>query len=616
MLERLGEWMEVVSPEFLKRIVTSDALIQVDKFSSPPWYSSEEDVAMLREYISENRSTYYPSVLDLDTKSSKDIQIDTDELFTHLDIRLLGVHGAEELTVEGEFFNDDGASYTDSIHLNMDNSFNLPGAMPVTLSSDKPVEKADIRIDINGANPEGGVTRRFLSSIKRTALSRTTGKTVFSNEPRMSIPAPRMQPDDRPPILVISVDSLRYDAKDRTSSLRSIFDGDAIIPTEPRTNGHWTPPSHATMLTGVHPGDHKYLADGDGHPIHPDLDTIPEILQEKGYKCSGIVSRSRLSPQWGFGRGFYRYELRNMTDWLKRDIDSRSTIDEIIRWIGRDDESGAGGLFYFIHLFDPHLPYIPDHPSARLKNINLGHVKEFTSVINDIGPGQGGWDPHGRHDDRIDDEVVEEVESYYWSSVEYTFDQIRRLVSELKSREMYDDALIIVTGDHGEAFGENATFGHDNLYNTNIKPFMLIKPPESSDWSPPETPSTIDFLPTIAREVGANVPDQCQGTPWQETDDERTIRITERIREDQYNVSVEKRGAKGIFTFDNEYPGRPEGENIIDQRYENIEEDDGGRQQLRDEAREFVSKERVTARSSTTEITAEKEEQLRKLGYK
>jgi arylsulfatase A-like enzyme len=388
------------------------------------------------------------------------------------------------------------------------------------------------------------------------------------------------------------------------------------------------------MFTGVHPGEHKYVGVGEAsdHPIHPDLVTLPELLASQGYKCSGLASHARILPEGGFGRGFYRYRSQNMTEWLDRRSDARTAVNQVLQWVEQDKLSSPSSdkVFYFLHVFDPHQPYIPDHPTAAVEDFSLAPIDTFGKVDFEK---QLSVDNVNGVD--LNDELVEKIRSCYTASVEYTARQLYRLIEGLKRNDLFDNALIIVTGDHGEMFGENGMYKHKSVHYTNIRPFMAIKPPADADWTVPDTPSTIDILPTIATSVGAEIPNQCQGIPWQRMKQERSVRITERIRPDAYNIAIESNGIMAIFTYQERYPERPGQSELeagpINEEFYQVNDLRVGRfieceeelqasikKQMRSQAKEFVSADPILKRDKQRSVQASEEtdEQLRHLGYK
>jgi lipoteichoic acid synthase len=84
--------------------------------------------------------------------------------------------------------------------------------------------------------------------------------------------------------------------------------------------------------------------------------------------------------------------------------------------------------------------------------------------------------------------------------------QIGRLLAGLRARKLADDTLVVITGDHGEAFGDpHETWGHGfRLYDEGLKVPLLV-------WSPrlvqqgrhlPTVGSHVDVNPTVAHLAG------------------------------------------------------------------------------------------------------------------
>ncbi len=67
--------------------------------------------------------------------------------------------------------------------------------------------------------------------------------------------------------------------------------------------------------------------------------------------------------------------------------------------------------------------------------------------------------------------------SQYYNALNYSDAVLRRLALALARRGLWDDALVLVTGDHGEAFGDihRGNFVHRNyLYEENIRSFLVV----------------------------------------------------------------------------------------------------------------------------------------------
>lgn len=218
----------------------------------------------------------------------------------------------------------------------------------------------------------------------------------------------------------------------------------------------------------------------------------------------------------------------------------------------------------------------------------------------------------------------------YDSCVEFVDSQVSTFVRTLKNCGIFEDALIIVLGDHGEEFGERGFYGHDSLNDANIRPFTAVKPPATESWAIRDEVDFVDILPTIATLLGSDVPDECEGVPIQNGETNRP-RISERIGTDYYNVSVEKDGWKGIFTCEENHPNRPSPdalENVAHEEYHSMQsirnesfEDEAAaidaevKEDLLETAGEFLTASTANGSAELTRMSDKTRSQLQDLGY-
>src|SRR5262249_54283608 len=102
--------------------------------------------------------------------------------------------------------------------------------------------------------------------------------------------------------------------------------------------------------------------------------------------------------------------------------------------------------FLFVNYMDAHWPYAPPGPFCRRFP---GRDDRFTGVRYDgvrDALNEGQTDPAVR--------AREHLVSQYDGSIAYLDDQVGHLIGWLKTTGAYDDTMLIVTSDHGEAFGE------------------------------------------------------------------------------------------------------------------------------------------------------------------
>jgi len=365
--------------------------------------------------------------------------------------------------------------------------------------------------------------------------------------PLLSVPTARSNDLPDFPIILVSIDSLRYNHLRHFESIIERLD--AEVPPEPRTQGAATWQSHASLFTSVHPYEHNcHVAPAR---IPDDLVTLPEFLSERGFRCSALVSNRNLSPEIGFGRGFHRYEHREM-DWRERTQDARTSVAKMIDWIEEDAANDDCRGFYFLHLNDIHYPYYP--PPGRIPATSIDY--DVMQTLIDAYDKTQDYLALVRDDTLdVDPEVIELARQYYDLATEYVASQLERLVDALDRIGVFDECLVILVGDHGEEFGENGTLFHRSLYDANIRPAMFVKFPESANLTLPAEPDFIDVFPTIAELLDAEPSDQCVGQAWTE-DYASEARLTEAFL-DRYLTSIEIDGWKAIFTYEDNGSDRP-----------------------------------------------------------
>jgi len=228
-----------------------------------------------------------------------------------------------------------------------------------------------------------------------------------------------------------------------------------------------TGPGHATILTGLYPRDHGAIR--NGVPISSEVPTLATILSSRGYSTAAFVSGWTLRRQLvGLDRGFDTFD-DEMTDRYHMVNNQRlgdQTADYAIAWL---KEHAAGPFFLWIHFFDPHEPYTDHHLQLP------------------ANPAGRGVQPKKDFLRRYDQEIA------------FADQQVGRVLDALAESGARPETMIILTGDHGEAFGEHGQKGHGrNLYQpTQNVPFILVHPSLGSNVVSDLPVSTLDVTPTF-----------------------------------------------------------------------------------------------------------------------
>ena len=159
-------------------------------------------------------------------------------------------------------------------------------------------------------------------------------------------------------------------------------------------------------MTGLDPtrhGVHSNL----GHLLHPDLETLAEVLAGHGFATAGFVSSLVLDQRFGLDQGFavYQDDLSARTRTIfGAERPGTETVALAARWLQlhRDER-----FFLFVHLYEPHEPYLPPPEFARVvpESPYLGEVATADAArgpaagrprrarLADVNPGRGGRRP-------------------------------------------------------------------------------------------------------------------------------------------------------------------------------------------------------------------------------
>lgn len=363
------------------------------------------------------------------------------------------------------------------------------------------------------------------------------------------------RPMDRPNVILITMDTVRADhtslhgyERDTTPNLKKLA-GEATVYTKAIAISDMTLPSHGSMFTGMYPRRHgaHYAPPKNplGGPLAKDVPTLAEILSANGYSTMAAVANfAYLSPEWGLARGFHvfdrcaspvllepgqRYYLRNVVrDSLgvfvsTAEFDRTTKRAEAINSDALkllDRATNGQGFFLFVNYMDAHMPYVPPPPFDHLFASDGGELRQAEAAAVREGV--------LRAKRRITSGEHRRLVALYDGGIAYIDFAIGELIAELRRRDLYDNTMIVITSDHGEAFGERDLMGHGGIsvYQDQTYVPLLVKYPDRGQGVVSNAPvSHIDFLPTILDVVGLAAPAGVHGKSLLEVreDDPRAL---------------------------------------------------------------------------------------------
>lgn len=276
------------------------------------------------------------------------------------------------------------------------------------------------------------------------------------------------------------IDTLRADwmtpygyERDTTPEIKRWADSGVLFERN-RAQSSWTKMSMASMLTSLWPQSHAIKKYGDG--LGQGALTLAEALQQAGYGTYGVQTNGWLHQTFGFHQGFDRYvfpagraaeRIPKGTTWPHAD----RVLEETRRLLeGRPEDRP---FFLYLHFMDVHEYAAPN---------------EFKQFGSD-GPGA------------------------YLAAIRWLDDAVERVASELDRVGVLDDTVVLLTSDHGEAFGEHGKSGHAiNVLTSVLSVPLVIRLPFATE---PVRVSTqvrnLDIAPTLLDIAGVPIPESFEG---------------------------------------------------------------------------------------------------------
>jgi arylsulfatase A-like enzyme len=199
--------------------------------------------------------------------------------------------------------------------------------------------------------------------------------------------------------------------------------------------------------------------------LGPDVRTTAQALHDAGYFTGGLFSFSyfALADHRGFERGMDDYHAERAALHVavngpmeSRGSSSREITDDAIAFISAHRDRK---FFLWVHYYDPHLSY---ETHAEVPPFGTSRV------------------------DRYDGEI------------RFTDLHLQRLIAHLRATDLWDRTAVILTGDHGEGFGEHGVTEHGfDLYAAQTKVPFIVRVPGVAPRRVRAPVGHVDIAPTL-----------------------------------------------------------------------------------------------------------------------
>jgi arylsulfatase len=336
-------------------------------------------------------------------------------------------------------------------------------------------------------------------------------------------------------VILLSADALRadhlscYGYHRETSPVLDELSEESIRFTNAYSASSHTREAVPALLTGKYPDvaiNSKY---------HLATDTIASTLSEEGFSTAGFHSNPFVSRAYGFDQGFdvFNDDLhlgqhklialaqRALDKFRNRHYARAEEINErSLEWI---DSLGEGEPFFlWNHYMDTHGPYEPPGDYATLY----------------ADQGLSGRDAQSLYQHAIDDpaSITDDERQLlidlYDAEIRYNDECIGTFLDELRNRGILEKSLLIVTADHGDAFGEHGYYEHPRYLHEEITHVPLFVRTPGGDSESMESPvSTLDVVATIEEATGR---DNSEGVSLFNASENRRV-FSQARGEDEHN---------------------------------------------------------------------------------
>ncbi len=330
--------------------------------------------------------------------------------------------------------------------------------------------------------------------------------------------------DSRPNIVLVVLDTQRVDRLGcygyprPTTPRLDAFAADALVFDNCLSAAIWTLPSHASIFTGLFPGEH-----GATHAhgwLDDEFETMAELLGRAGYETIALTNNAWIGPTSNLSQGFSRvifpkllhgprgntvhqfldkvlYPGGYVGRWLgavtSEDEGAKFTNQLLARWL---DERDCGRPFFlFVNYLEPHYPYRPHLPHRQLFvkpeaiDASYQHVWPPRQTVAFSLLKQQIYTPA----------QLKLLNDTYDGETRMLDDYVGEMLQVLAERIPLNESLVIITSDHGENLGDHHMMSHSWCVYDSLAhvPLIIRYPRRLAAGRRKDLVQTVDLLPTV-----------------------------------------------------------------------------------------------------------------------
>jgi len=276
--------------------------------------------------------------------------------------------------------------------------------------------------------------------------------------------------------------------------------------------------SHTSLMTGTYP--HTHGTPRNGFVVNDENIMLAELFREAGYHTAGFIASFVLGTRFNFQQGFDYFDetgirMKGVADQRSEEKTAEKMTNAVLDYL--DKAQPEKPLFLFVHYWDPHIPYWPPAPYSRKymnkhqDNDKKTKMERANALSRESATAERvlGLEEPGPWSEPPD--FVEQ----YAGEISYMDEHLGRLFRGLRDRGILDEALVVMTSDHGESLWDHEpyfTHGHDT-YQVNVNVVCIVRLPGGKHGGTRVSVpiSNIDLAPSALAYVGLDVPARIEG---------------------------------------------------------------------------------------------------------
>jgi len=270
--------------------------------------------------------------------------------------------------------------------------------------------------------------------------------------------------------------------------------------------------------------------------LDPQYDTLPQLLSQRGYTTSCLSTNAFLSEATGINKGFDNFK------WLRKSksgIFQREMLIPVLKYLTSVRTYGPGitldgrqhnftyilgeqtrktttslsddePYFLYIHPSNPHHPYAPPLKYREKFFDDIEFTPEEAIELSfEVYESQDAVKRQIANGPDLTTKEWDAIRALYDAEIAYVDEFVGWVYDYIQS--MSENTIFIVTGDHGDLFGEQGVIGHNLVLDDGLTHVpMVIEGLSGIEKNTDEIIQHIDVTRTLASELGIES-DQFQG---------------------------------------------------------------------------------------------------------